>query len=74
MLFFGGLSLHLTKAILCHFLSIKMEWNSTAKELESSGFFIGMDKIIKDFKYMYIIIIFLTGVMIYMGLYAPRGN
>lgn len=73
MIFFGGISIHLSKAILCHFLSIKMEWNSTAKELEATGFFIGMDKILKDFKYMYIIVLLLTGVLIYMALYAPQG-
>ena len=73
MVFFGGVSIHLTKAILCHFLSIKMEWNSTAKELEATGFFIGMDKIFKDFKYMYIIVFLITGAMIYLGVYAPKG-
>ena len=74
MVFFGGISIHLSKAILCHFFGIKMEWNSTAKELEATGFFIGMDKIFKDFKYMYIIILFITGCMIYLGLYAPKGK
>ncbi|KAE9379340.1 hypothetical protein N431DRAFT_540949 [Stipitochalara longipes BDJ] len=73
MVFFGGLSIHLTKAILCHFFSINMEWASTGKELEETGFFIGMDKIIKDFKYMYIIVFLLTGMMIYLGAYAPAG-
>jgi hypothetical protein len=73
MVFFGGISIHLSKAILCHFFSINIEWNSTAKELEETGFFIGMDKIIKDFKYMYIIVLVLTGGLIYLGLYAPRG-
>jgi hypothetical protein len=73
IIFFGGLSIHLTKAILCHFLSIKMEWNSTAKELTETGFFIAMDKILKDYKYTYIIVFFMTGVLIYFGLYAPMG-
>jgi hypothetical protein len=57
VLFFGGISLHLTTAILCHFLSINMEWTATAKELEASGFRVGLDKIFKDFKYMYLVII-----------------
>jgi hypothetical protein len=54
MIFFGGISIHLSKAVLCHFFSINMEWNLTTKELEEIGFFIGMDKIVKDFKWMYI--------------------
>lgn len=61
VLFFGGISLHLTTAIVCHFLSIKMEWTATAKELETTGFRIGLDKIFKDFKYMYLIIIPIVG-------------
>ncbi|PMD58223.1 uncharacterized protein K444DRAFT_592129 [Hyaloscypha bicolor E] len=73
MVFFGGLSIHLTKAIVCHFFSINMEWASTGKELEETGFFIGMDKIIKDFKYMYIIVFSLTAMMVYLGVYAPVG-
>lgn len=50
-----------------------MEWTSTAKELEATGFFIGMDKIIKDFKYMYVVTIGLIAGMIYLGVAAPRG-
>jgi hypothetical protein len=73
MIFFGGISIHLSKAIFCHFFSINIEWNSTAKELEETGFFIGMDKIIRDFKYMYLIVLLLTGALIYMALYAPTG-
>jgi hypothetical protein len=61
VLFFGGISLHLSKAIFCHFFSIKMEWTATAKELEAHGFRIGLDKIVKDFKYMYLVIIPIIG-------------
>lgn len=50
-----------------------MEWTATAKELETSGFRIGLDKIFKDFKYMYMVIIPVTGGMIYFGIFAPRG-
>ncbi|KUJ09080.1 uncharacterized protein LY89DRAFT_598683 [Mollisia scopiformis] len=73
VLFFGGISLHLTTAILCHFFSINMEWTATAKEVEASGFRVGLDKIFKDFKYMYLVIIPIIGGMIYLGTYAPRG-
>lgn len=34
-----------------------MEWTTTAKELEIRGFRVGLDKIFKDFKYMYLLII-----------------
>ncbi|KAF1811332.1 hypothetical protein P152DRAFT_515290 [Eremomyces bilateralis CBS 781.70] len=73
LLFFGGLSYHLLKAIACHFFSIRMEWTTTAKELEESGFRAGLDRIVQDFKYMYLIIVPMTGGIIYLAQYAPRA-
>lgn len=38
-----------------------MEWTATAKELEAHGFRVGLDKIFKDFKYMYLVILPIAG-------------
>ncbi|KAF7882095.1 hypothetical protein EAF00_011611 [Botryotinia globosa] len=73
VLFFGGISFHLLTAILCHFFSIKMEWTATAKEVEAGGFRIGLDKIFRDFKWMYLVMIPVLGGMVYLGAFAPRG-
>jgi len=73
MLFFGGLSYHLCKALLCHFFSVQIEWTTTAKELEKTGFKIGLDRVFRDFWKMYLIMFPLLGGMIYLGCYAPRG-
>ena len=73
MLFFSGISFHLSKALLCHFVGLNIEWTGTAKELETTGFFIGMDRIVKDFKYVYTIIILIAGGMLYLGVFAPVG-
>ena len=73
VLFFGGISYHLLKAILCHFFSIPMEWTTTAKELQASGFRVGLDRIVRDFKFMYLFIFTIAGGMIYLAVYAPRG-
>jgi hypothetical protein len=73
LIFFGGLSWHLSKAILCHFFRIKMEWTTTAKELEEHGFRAGLDRILRDFKSMYLFLVPVAGGMIYLALYAPRG-
>ncbi|KAE9371529.1 hypothetical protein N431DRAFT_545756 [Stipitochalara longipes BDJ] len=73
VLFFGGISLHLSTALLCHFFSIKMEWTATAKEVEKQGFRVGLDKIFRDFKWMYLFCIPIIGGMIYLGTTAPRG-
>ncbi|RDW78387.1 hypothetical protein BP5796_06239 [Coleophoma crateriformis] len=73
ILCFGGLSLHLSTAILYHCFSIKMEWTATAKEVENQGFRVGLDKILRYFKYLYIICIPVIAGMIYLGVSAPRG-
>jgi hypothetical protein len=73
LLFFGGISYHLLKALICHFFSIKMEWTTTAKELSESGFRVGLDRIVRDFKFMYMFIMPIVGGMIYLAIYAPRG-
>ena len=73
LLFFGGISYHLFKAIACHFFDIKMEWTATAKELENSGFRAGLDRIVRDFKTMYLFILALTIGMVYLACYAPYG-
>ncbi|KAJ5212478.1 uncharacterized protein N7498_004124 [Penicillium cinerascens] len=73
IIFFGGISLNCAKAILCHAFSINIEWSSTAKEPGPSGFFIGLDKMVKKFKYTWAICLFLAVVMIYMALGTPWG-
>lgn len=72
LLFFGGISFHLLKALLCHAFSINMEWTTTAKELEASGFRIGLDRIVRDFKWMYAVIFPMIAGMIYLATAAPR--
>ena len=74
VLFFGGISLHLFTAIFCHFFSIKMEWTTTAKELEATGFRVGLDKIFRDFKYMYLVIIPICAGMPQLGFTMYEGE
>ncbi|KAK0636223.1 putative glycosyltransferase family 2 protein [Bombardia bombarda] len=71
--FFGGLSFHVSGALLAHLLHIDMQWGATSKEKENSNFFQEIPKIFKTFKYMYIFLILVAGGMIYLGKYAPRG-
>ncbi|KAK9451883.1 glycosyl transferase family group 2-domain-containing protein [Limtongia smithiae] len=70
-IFFGGLSWHVSLALLSHMLSINMQWGATAKELEASNFFKELPKIIKGFKYMYIMLIILIIGMIMMAYVVP---
>lgn len=61
ILFFGGISLHCARALLCHMFSINIEWQSTAKEMGPTGFYIGLDKMYKMFRNTWIIVLLLTG-------------
>jgi TRAP-type C4-dicarboxylate transport system permease small subunit len=70
-IFFGGLSFHLNIALLAHMFSIDMQWGATSKDKTESNFFQEIPKIANSFKWMYLVLIPLIGMMIYFGLYAP---
>lgn len=72
-IFFGGLSFHLSLAILAHFFSIDMQWGATNKEKENSNFFKEFPKILNSFKWLFVIMVLCIGMMIYLGCFAPRG-
>jgi len=69
--FFGGISFHITTALLAHLFHVDMQWGSTSKEKEDSNFFQEMPRIFKTFKWMYLIIALLVGAMVYLGAFAP---
>jgi len=50
-IFLGGLSLHVSQALLAHMFEIDMSWGATGKEAEFSNFFIEVPKVLKSFKY-----------------------
>ncbi|AEO61197.1 hypothetical protein MYCTH_2311126 [Thermothelomyces thermophilus ATCC 42464] len=63
--FLGGLSLHLSQALLAHMFEIDMTWGATAKEAEFSNFFIEVPKVLKKFKIsMLFATIFIAGMII----------
>ncbi|KAF3283186.1 hypothetical protein TWF970_001165 [Orbilia oligospora] len=73
IIFFGGLSFHLSTIILSYLLSIPVaDWAGTQKEAENSNFFKESGKIVRSFKWMYLVMFALTGGMIYLGTAAPR--
>ncbi|KAI9743921.1 MAG: hypothetical protein M1818_002655 [Claussenomyces sp. TS43310] len=63
-LFLGGVSLHVSQALLSHFFEIDMSWGATGKEVERTTFFEEMPKLLKKFKYTFIFCIFATALMI----------
>ena len=50
-IFLGGLSLHVSQALLAHMFEIDMTWGATAKEAEFSNFFIEVPKVVRKFKF-----------------------
>ena len=47
--FFGGLSIHLSQALLAHLFSYNITWGATKKEVERSNFWLEVPKIVKRF-------------------------
>ncbi|KAI1801546.1 glycosyl transferase family group 2-domain-containing protein [Daldinia bambusicola] len=73
-IFLGGLSLHISQALLCHMFEVEMTWGATSKEAEFSNFWIEIPKIIKKFKYSMIFsLIFIVGMIVLaVAPFVPR--
>ncbi|KAI4094789.1 MAG: hypothetical protein LQ344_002035 [Seirophora lacunosa] len=69
--FLGGISLHVSQALLCHMFSIDMSWGATAKEVENTSFFEEIPKLIKKFKFTFIWCFVVAGGMIYLAVAPP---
>ncbi|KAH6689519.1 glycosyl transferase family group 2-domain-containing protein [Plectosphaerella plurivora] len=64
-IFLGGLSLHVSQALLAHMFEINMTWGATSKEAEFSNFFIEVPKVLKKFKFsMLFSLTFIVGMVI----------
>ncbi|RFU31186.1 hypothetical protein B7463_g5182, partial [Scytalidium lignicola] len=72
-IFLGGLSLHVSQALLAHMFEIDMTWGATAKEAEFSNFFIEVPKVLKKFKFsMLFAILAIVGMIILsLGPFVP---
>ena len=69
--FLGGVSLHVSQALLCHMFSINMTWGATAKEVENTTFFKEIPKLLKKFKYTFAFCILGTAGIVCLALIAP---
>lgn len=68
-IFLGGISLHVSQALLCHFFSIDMTWGATAKEVEEVNFVEEIPRLLRRFKGTFIFVILMTALVI-CGYYA----
>ncbi|MCJ1309766.1 hypothetical protein MMC25_003427 [Agyrium rufum] len=69
--FFGGVSMHVSEAILSHMFGINISWGATSKEVEDTTFFKEIPKLLRRFKVMFIFCLLLSGGMIYLAKFAP---
>lgn len=62
--FLGGVSLHISQALLSHFFSIDMQWGATSKEVENISFFTAVAVVIKKFRWTFLFCFGMTAVML----------
>jgi membrane glycosyltransferase len=71
-IFLGGVSLHVSQAILSHMFSVDMSWGATSKEAENTTFFQEVPKIIKKFKFTFLFCIGCAIMMVCMAWVVPH--
>ncbi|KAI0089907.1 glycosyl transferase family group 2-domain-containing protein [Irpex rosettiformis] len=72
--FFGGLSIHLSQALLAHMFSYNITWGATKKEVERSNFWLEVPKILKRFWLSLVIcILVFVGMAILSTSIVPLG-
>ena len=62
--FLGGVSLHVSQAILSHMFSVNLEWGATAKEVSNTTFFAEVPKLLKKFKGTFIFCFLMAALMV----------
>lgn len=70
-IFLGGVSLHVSQALLCHMFSIDMSWGATAKEIVDTTFFEEVNKALRKYKVTFIWCIIMSVAMVYFARFGP---
>lgn len=65
--FFGGLSMHLSTALLAHMFSYNITWGATKKEVERSNFWIEVPRILKRYGRIYLICVLAIAAIIVLS-------
>jgi hypothetical protein len=71
VIFLGGVSLHVSQALLCHMFSINMTWGATAKEVENTSFFHEIPRVLRRFKGTLVMCLSIVALMISMTYAMP---
>lgn len=70
--FLGGVSLHVSHALLCHLFSKEISWGATAKEAENVAFFEEIPRVLRRFKGTFVFCTSATAMMVVLALYVPE--
>ncbi|KAH6655564.1 glycosyl transferase family group 2-domain-containing protein [Truncatella angustata] len=70
-IFLGGLQLHVSQALVSHFLGIEMNWGATAKEVEDVNFVEEIPRLLKRFKGTFFFVFLMTALMICGAIVFP---
>lgn len=54
VLFLGGISFHVSQALLWHMTSVDMDWGATAKDMEILPFFEEFPKVMRKFRFSFV--------------------
>ncbi|KAF2157309.1 hypothetical protein K461DRAFT_218615 [Myriangium duriaei CBS 260.36] len=73
--FLGGLSLHVSQALLAHMFEINMTWGATSKEAEWSNFFVEVPRVLQRFKWSMAFALFGIVAMVFFATasFLPQG-
>jgi len=71
-IFMGGISMHVSQAILSHMFSIDMSWGATAKEVSNTTFFDELPLVVKRFKFTFAFTILMTAGIIVLAVAVPE--
>lgn len=70
-IYLGGVSLHLSQSILCHFFGIDMTWGATSKEVQDVVFGKEIVRILKQFKSTFVICSLFLAAITYFAVFSP---
>jgi len=72
--FLGGISLHVSQAILCHLFSIDMSWGATSKEASNTTFFKEIPVILRKFRFTFLFCAVMAVGMVVLAGVGPFGG
>jgi hypothetical protein len=72
-IFLGGLSLHVSHALLSHMFSLPMSWGTTSKEPQFSNFWMEVPRVLRRFKWSLGFVVLGISVMVVLGTQEGKG-